>query len=255
MLHAIVFSHRRQYQLHACLESLLFYVQPAEVTVIYGAGNDYREIEGHFPKVHFCQDNPFDTTLREEVDALTQPLVMFCVDDLVFVRHVCDVDVMEHFYVDDKLLGFSLRLSDYLPGAPADLCWDWTKRKSYQYGTGWGYPFELSGMIYRREAVDSVMTYSIHHQPIKGPNHFEAIGYSCGTLTKWPRLMRRGKCSVIGAHVNSVQTSMEKTREVRDIYPPEMLDELYLKGNRLNWKKIRDPIHSTLDTRSIYWHL
>ena len=256
MLHAIVFSHRRQYQLHACLESLWFYVLPDKVTVIYGSDNDYSLVQNAFPQMDFIQDDPFDKTLKDVVGASTWPMMMFCVDDLVFVRRVKKVAIMSRMHDESGLLGVGLRLHDWLPGCPDKLLWDWTTRKSFQYGTGWGYPFDLSGTVYRREAVDALMAFATeHHSPIDGPNHFEMIGYSCTDLERWPLLSRNRKCSVIGAHVNSVQTYVPGDRQVRDIYPPEMLDELYRDGHRFDWLNIEDPIHSVFDTKSVHWKL
>ena len=256
MLHAIVFSHRRQYQLHACLESLYFYVQPNKITVIYGQDNDYELVMKAFPQIEFVQDNPFDATLHTTVATSDFPMVMFCVDDLFFVRRVNKLSILSKLQEFDRLLGVGLRLHDFLRGAPAKRMWDWTKFKSYQYGTGWGYPFDVSGTIYRSEAVAALMVFcKQNHNPIDGPNHFEMIGYSCPYLEEWPFLMRKKKCSVIGSHVNGVQSYIKPTREVRDIYPTEMLDELYRQGHRFDWLSIQDPIHSVFDTKSIYWKL
>ena len=259
MLHAIVFSHRRQYQLHACLESLLHYVGPERTTVLYGDDNDYTDICREFPGVEFWRDgmdSNFSNTLHFLVKGSRCSLIMFCVDDLIFVRPASSVGTAEILAKDNQIIGFSLRLADHHRGAPLVHKWNWAHRKNYTDGFGWGYPFDLSGTIYRKEAVDAVMAYAgREHDPIQGPNHFEMIGYSCPALGRWPLMMRQKDCSVITAHVNAVQTFMDATREEKDRFSPEMLEKAYQRGERLNWRAIKNPRYPRMDTRARYWNL
>lgn len=229
-MHVICFSHRRQLQLHGYLGSLFHNLRPHRVTVIY-PDQDYSEVKKCFPSVEFAVENPdFSITLHRAVERVKDPTIAFGCDDMIFTRSLWgQLPVLGN----PRVLGYSLRLHDGLSGAPNGRVWEWPKEKFASY---WGYPFDLTGTIYRTETIRNMLA---NLGEIKSPNLFESKGtaFMKRYLAGHYLLLERNEFpSCIIQQVNTVQTVIALPEGSVDEHRPEELDELYKDGKRLDWR-------------------
>lgn len=253
MLHVICFSHRRQLQLHGYLESLYHYLRVDQVSVVYPR-QDYSIVSNSCPQVEFVEECPdFNQTLRRVISAIRQPFVMFGCDDMVFTRLVDVPAVVDVLDRQPSVLGYSTRLHDKLPDAPLSTLWEWPK---YSLFDGyWGYPFDVSGTIYRTECVKN-LSANLSHQ--KSPNTFESAGtrfMKKHLAGHYPLLFRSGLSSCIVQQVNNVQTTVPIVQEhFRKEHSPEAMDRLYKSGKRMDWKHAKGAIGKHVWTND-FWRV
>lgn len=252
MLHVICFSHRRQLQLHGYLESLIHYTKVQNIHVLYPK-QDYECVRKSLPAVSFVQEDPdFHTTLRDLVCITKEPFIMFGCDDMVFTRTVDMSEVCHRLDSHHQILGYSTRLHDKLPGAPMSTFWEWPKYSPSGY---WGYPFDLSGTIYRTGCIKNLLA-NIGHQ--KSPNTFESNGkeFMDDCLGNHYPLFSRGEFpSCIIQQVNNVQTTVPiNEAHYKEEHTPERLEELYRSGKRLDWKNAAGAIRGHVWTND-FWRV
>lgn len=250
MLHVICFSHRRQLQLHGYLESLHHYLTPHEVSVIYPK-QDYRAVSNSFSAVSFLAEQPdFSASLKRRISTVYEPFIMFGCDDMVFTRPIDVDEICEQLDTHPTILGHSTRLHGKLPHAPMSTLWEWPKYPPEWY---WGYPFDLSGTIYRTECIKNLLA-NIGHQ--KSPNTFEGSGkrFMDECLGDHYPLFSRGEFpSCIVQQVNNVQTTVPIVPEhYKDEHSPERLEVLYKDGKRLDWTNAADAVRGHVWTND-FW--
>lgn len=236
MIEVIVFSHRRPLQLHGYLESLRQCVFPEHVSVIYHEG-DYRITQQAFPEVNWrSQGRSFDYSLRQEISAVRQPLLMFGCDDVAFFRQVFVEPIDLALRADERLAGYSLRLGPNVRGYRG-ATWDWREQIDH-----WGYPLELTGTVYRTSDVRDVIRQL---SSVACPNHFEAAMQSVRPHNR--PLMRCGEACCISLMVNQVQTYSDFRLgnpdghgcwSVRPEWSVKRLDQAYRAGFRLDWRQL-----------------
>lgn len=242
MLHVICFSHKRQLQLHGYLTSLYRYVMPEAVTVIYPPSNAYETVKGLFGAVNWMPESTFDKTLRDVVGSVIQPFVLFGCDDVVFTRHA-------EFEFEDDVIGYSLRLGRHINGA-RELKWDWTKASHH-----WGYPFELTGTVYKTYLVRALIDVL---PGITGPNELECVVNEWLTEVQCPQLMQRNPtASCISQDVNQVAVGEYISKGHRGTGEHEVnnLERLYQEGKRLDWEFAIGAIHDDVWTGDKFWRL
>jgi len=281
MIEVIVFSHRRQLQLHAYLESLIHFVRTSEIHVIYPKENHYVPVWANFQasssNIQFQAElDGFDATLRAVLKSVKTRYVMFGCDDVTWTHPVAIQTICEAITPD--VLGFSLKLSDHIrpknhPPAPMARKWNWADRagtKTEPHVHLWGYPFELIGTVYRTSDVvdllDQLPNNSVANgkaSELEGPNHFEQQGCALWRIGKDKHNMReRRHCmlrnenaSCICQSVNVVQSRTSSHQGTKE-EEPDILEQKYQKGWRLDWKAAIDTRHHEVWTGvNDYWKL
>lgn len=244
MIEVIVFSHRRQLQLHAYLESLIKNVYPRpKIHVIYPSNDDYTLIQSNFkrpaptlaPAQFHREHNGFDATFRDVIDSVESRYMMFGCDDVTWTREVDMFRVCRAITPD--VIGFSLRLGDHIKPkrvdhhAPKERKWKWIEKTHH-----WGYPFELMGTVYRTSDIDDLLALM---PKIGHPNHLESTGNAhfislmCG---RRPYMLRNENASCLAQAVNVVQRKKTAAHGGTDQEDPDLLQAQYQQGFRLDWK-------------------
>jgi len=259
MIEVIVFSHRRQLQLHAYLESLIHFVDPSQIHVIYPKENHYVPVWANFqalaPNIQFYAElNGFDATLRSVLKSVKTRYFMFGCDDVTWTREVDLIDVCQTITPD--VAGFSLRLGDHIKPArkehhaPKERLWKWTEKVHH-----WGYPFELMGTVYRTSDIDDLLALIPN---LRHPNHFEAVGNShliSMLRERRPYMLRNENASCIAQAVNVVQRK-KASHGGTDQEDPDLLEAQYQQGFRLDWRAAEGATYREVWSGSKdYWKL
>lgn len=213
MVSIIVFSKGRPMQLHAYLESLLFYseVKQEMITVLYCEmeGICYDRVQGEYPNVHWMKEKRFEEDLKH-VLANADEYIMFGCDDVVFVRDFSLKKACDYLDTHEEVFGFSMRLGENITPCPLNdvsddpdiFEWKWEGCTENRYN----YPWELDCTVYRKE--DVVQLTMEEELPIKNPNYYEAMvnpdNISRRIQRKYLASYKRYGCAVV-ITVNRVQ--------------------------------------------------
>lgn len=239
MVSVIVFSKGRPMQLHAYLESLLFYseVQQEMITVLYCEmdGICYDRVMQEYPKVHWTKERKFEEDLKHAIAQAGQ-YIMFGCDDVVFTRKFSIKRACDYLETHENVFGFSMRLGENITPHPAQNLsdvseifeWKWEGCAENRYN----YPWELDCTVYRKE--DVVQLTEEEELPIKNPNYYEAMinpdNISRRIKRKHLASYRKYGCAVV-ITVNRVQDTHPNGYDdslCTDIYT---LDKLYNEQN------------------------
>lgn len=244
----LIFSKDRAMQLDAALWSLWLHcrdINEMDVKVLYAVSDpihdkQYRQLAAEHPSVQFIRERRF----KEQLEACIAEysIVLFMVDDCLFVRPFYVKDCRELLDAHDEALGFSLRLGtntsycysmDRYQPFPKALAiekgcfkWDWTD------GEGdFGYPLEVSSSIYR---TSDLLPWIIA-APYSNPNTLEAnLAGSAGRIAGLKRYVISYETSVAFCNpVNKVQQVYANRSGTNDRYSAEQLKLLYEQGYRI----------------------
>jgi GR25 family glycosyltransferase involved in LPS biosynthesis len=256
-VNVIVCSKNRPIQLHALLQSFKKYQRdpiPANIHVVYKADSEYREAYEVLKKVYKDVQFHSETNFKQDyVNLISKTsFVMFLVDDAVFFRPFKVSDGCVELATYPDTLSFSYRLGknttysyinnfQFQPpveyNTDAEIVRvDWRKEVPY---IDFGYPFEISGSMYRSRDVLRMMELSSCGWD--NPNYFELTGTT----------VVRGNRDVFGTHIatypHSVTTCIPLNR-VQGLhlnrcasfegYTPELLVNAFLSGKELDLSAI-----------------
>jgi O-antigen biosynthesis protein len=187
VLLAVVFSKDRPFQLDGTLRSFFARCQDADraqVRVLYAASDEkyrarYDSLKRAWPKVHFVPEREFRDDLLSALRGTE--LVLFLVDDNIFVRDFRLGDGVELLARNPDLLGFSLRLggntSHFYMLNRSQRVPPFTPLGEDRVKYGWvgedgdyGYPVEVSSSLYRTGDLLPVL----EQLPFRNPNTLEA---------------------------------------------------------------------------------
>ena len=177
MVSVICFSKDRPLQLHAYIESLLYFsdIREENITIIYKKTNDtdYSNVIKNFPCVHWVEEKDFNNDLCHIVSN-ADDYIMFGVDDVVFKDKFSLKYATDILKNNDKIFGFSLRLGTNIKFKGKNLSkisniieYNWKNTQSQHYN----YPWELCCTLYRKSDILDI--FEKHNSAFINPNQLE----------------------------------------------------------------------------------
>lgn len=272
MLSIIVFSKDRPLQLQSYLESLLYYsdIQQNCIYVLYKATGyiSYQTLISQYPNVNWIPENSFYSDLLNILNQAGNYILWGCDD--VFYKSSFNVNTcIKALCNNEDLFGFSLRLGRNIQPNPerelidesSYLIWDWTKlylpHSLYpQEVWDWGYPWEVSGTIYRKS--DIIDFLKVVDEP-RNPNYLEGdlanvFRYSRALQTKkYFACFPLSKCLTLT--VNRVQETHPNPFDAAKDTTPTRLYNYFVQGYKLNWSKYKDCNNLVIQVGSEYFEL
>lgn len=253
MISGVVFSKDRAMQLHALLSSYFHYTNnPGNLIILFTCSNkeheiSYLQLEKEFKSfpVTFLKEVDFSIQLKEMVSNLSSDRLFFMTDDAVFLDYYDLHDCLEFNPISHI---FSLRL-----GSDLDFCyaynrkqgvpelkngntaniklgvWNWSDMSD---SPDWSYPLSLDATIFFRKEIELML----EGLSFTSPNSLEAQMQ----LYKELFLGRNGICFSKVKYVNIPCNMVQKEFNNRsnDTYSVEELVSYFLKGQRIDWKKL-----------------
>lgn len=258
----IVFSKGRPMQIHAYLESILFYsdISEEDITVILceTKGIDYDKVINTFPKVKWIKEENFEHDLKKVLKE-SKKYIMFGCDDVVFVSHFSLVRAAEYLSENNEVFGFSIRLGKNILPSPKSFkeCndiieWNWEAVKEIRFD----YPWELDCTLYRKE--DVVELTMNEKNPIKNPNFYEAMITldNRGERIKRKHMASYLKGNAVVITVNRVQDSHPNGFDDCMTTDIVSLNRMYNEeNNSLDIKKISEKYNHTIHVGADYFIL
>jgi len=246
---ALIFSKDRPLQLDAALQSFLLHCadpETIELHVLYLASDDifasqYKQLKAEFPQVEFIAQSNFKQQVQAVVGSCD--LILFMVDDNIFVRRFCLAEAARALLDNDDALGFSLRLGTntqycYTQNAPQPLpnfesCsprilkYDWTTAHH-----DFGCPLELSSSLYRCAEIGPLL----QELAFDNPNHLEAAlaGFAGRFASSKPHLLCYERSVVFSNPLNRVQLVYPNRTADSPQYDPTRLRKLFAQGYRVD---------------------
>jgi hypothetical protein len=238
-INCIIFSKDRAMQLDACLrtiETLAPYEGP--ITVIYASSSSefdaaYRSIEfGKRVRLH-AEGGDFRSAVLAAVD-VGEARTVFHTDDDVFFRSPLSPPVLEEGFAAFSLrLGlnttycYPFRRSQLLPDFVDDgalLAWDWTRARD-----DFSYPMSLDGHVFDT----SLLLRMLRRAQFTNPNELEEELHVRRHLApRWMVACRESAMTSIPA--NTVSTTHANRAQLNPETSPEMLNERFLLGERID---------------------
>lgn len=177
MTQILVFSKDRPMQLHAYLESLLFFSNTdiKKISVLYCHGDNisYEKVIKQFQEVNWILETNFYNQILEWLEKCTDEYIMFGCDDVVFKDFFEFNRAEELLKENEEVFGFSLRLGKNLSEFPCNIkkskncaIWRWNEKRRGNFY----YPWELDCTIYRKKDVIRILS---GQSGIKNPNYLE----------------------------------------------------------------------------------
>ncbi len=262
MSSVIIFSKDRPLQLHAYIESLLYFSELVEsnITVLYRKtqDSDYSRVITEFPLVKFIEEENFQTDLVAEIN-LTQDHIMFGCDDVVFTNHFNVGFAEKTLDMNEQIFGFSFRLGLNITPFPKDVIthekfveWNWSQAPENHYN----YPWELCATLYRK--MDIIEILSSLETQITNPNFLEGnIAANASDYIRRPNLCcLRQESSSIAITVNRVQDT--HCNPVDSTMPTDIhyLNKIYNDSdNKLDIQKISQLKATSIHVGSDYFIL
>lgn len=272
MLSVVVFSKDRPLQLQAYLESLLYYSDISEncIYILYKATEtiSYQALISQYPDVNWISESNFCNDLLKILWQAENYILWGCDD--VFYKSAFQISTcIEALSKDEELFGFSLRLGRNIQPNPGNeqvergsyLVWDWTKvdlsHPLYpQEVWDWGYPWELSGSIYRKSDIYDFL--KLVNEP-KNPNYLE--GDLANIFRRSNLLQKRkylacfplSKCLTLT--VNRVQHTHPNAFDAAKNTNPNQLYKYLTLGYKLNWSKFRNCNNPVIHVDSEYFDI
>lgn len=264
----IIFSKDRAMQLDAALKSFFLHcVEPGQISlkVIYAGSSEFflkqfLVLQYEYPEVDFIPQRDFSQDLlralgisikpwRHQVlkfraaHRITAQYVLFLVDDNIFIRDFCLVDIKDALSQEKDALGFSLQLGTNLSYCyPLNItlqfpnhtpvteniikyCWR-------DAGDGLNYPLEVSSSVYRWEEIARLIS-DLH---FTNPNTLEAEMFArVGDYhNSHPNLLCYKQSVTFCNPVNKVQTTFDNKSGNRLEYSADSLAQLFDEGYRID---------------------
>ncbi|NDV26681.1 glycosyltransferase [Desulfovibrio sp. JC010] len=245
---AVIFSKDRAMQLEAGLRSLFDHCtdpQQLLVRVVFTTSeqkyaDQYEALTTEYPEVEFMREQDFrEDTLK---GCSGGELILFLVDDNIFVRDFSIAEISEALSTYPESIGYSLRLGrninwHYPTGTPQEqpqfhsagqgmVMVDWRSSKGY-----FGYPLEVSSSIFRTDGILPLL----HQLAFRNPNELEAALDSAKGLfvEKRPGLLFPEASAAFCNPLNLVQSEYDN-RYADDEQTTEELAELFGQGKRID---------------------
>lgn len=262
----IVFSKDRACQASACIESLyknFTDIANASVSVLYRTSSfsfekAYKKAEAiHSNKnIKWLPETDFKNQLEKMVTASESPLLMFLVDDIVFVNKISLQDKqIQLVKTVSSMLAASLRLhsditrcyatdqTNSVPKFVKGSVWQWTS------GDGdWGYPMSVDGNVYNTALFKEILPRIQYNNP----NTLEATLDSIknNIIPKYLCCYPNGP-RLINIPANRVQETY-KNRFTGSVTAEE-LNDLFLEGKQIdieNYQGIKpNTVHVPVDIK------
>jgi len=272
MISVIIFSKDRPLQLQAYLESLLYYsnIKESNINVLYRetGGISYQALISQYQDVKWIVENNFYNDIANILEQSENYILWGCDD--VFYKSKFNINTcIEALDKNEELFSFSLRLGRNIQPNPDSclverdgyLVWNWIKADLphpffSQEIWDWGYPWEISGSIYRKSDIYSFLT--LVNKP-KNPNYFE--GDLANAFRHNRALQKRkylacfplSKCLTLT--VNRVQETHPNPFDTAKDANPTRLYNYFTQGHKLSWSKFRDCNNSVIHVGSEYFEL
>ena len=261
ILHTIIFSKDRPMQLLAYLESYKKYFNDKANNLIYVVYKyssadfeaAYEVLKEHLKTVgidvEFKQDEQggFYKQLLSITDGIPDgDIILYGTDDVVFTDYF-SLDSVKTAFLNDQVLGFSLRLGENIKDRPKRdgkpheqpfiFTWNWTSSSWH-----WGYPHELMATFYRAGDVKKVLAKILN---CRIPNDLEGAGDRiCREIMKDRPLFKSYLTSVaVAFDINRVQNIVPNAIHGTQDHTPENLLELFNKGYKMSVDFTRNPFN------------
>lgn len=248
-IRGLVFSKDRAMQLQAVLDSLRLHLrdpQAMRLAVLFRAssprvGDQYRRLRTRYPDVAFVEETDF----RSQVLSLIRPseMVLFAVDDNLFVRDFSIGDICAALAAHPDAIGFSLRLGRnihrcymrdvppaqpaFIPAAPEIVKFSWPGAPH-----DFGYPLEVSSSLYRTAELLALL----EQLPFTNPNTLEGLMAANAQLyaAARPGLLCFEQSVAFCNPVNLVQTVCPNRNGADPAYSVQRLSDLFDQGHSID---------------------
>lgn len=257
-LTALVFSKDRPLQLHAFLESLIFYTQipQADITVLVKETPPivYDITRKAFPDVNWWAETEFRIDLRKIVDGAREHILFGC-DDVVWLDYWQPEKCMEMFAAHPEVIGVGLRLGMNVMDAGK---WGTELLKPWGMLDTWQQAWETGSSMYRKADILNLLTvkpnpeFKIDYKSVTlqgdtigtaalTPNFLEALGHR--NQAAWcsddrHHLACYPYSRAIAFSVNLVQKEFANQWDASKHTRPIELYTEFLSGRRMDWRRL-----------------
>jgi hypothetical protein len=273
----IAFSKDRPLQLHAYLESLLYYsdVKEEQINIIYLESEEisYNKVVENFPKVNFIKEKCFIDDVYHCLDK-AEDFVLFGVDDAVFIRPFFVSKAEQCLRHNNEIYGYSFRLGKDITPCPDSFnkngsdfyVWNWKETTLQHY---YNYPWEMVATLYRKKDVLDMLVKEDRNK-LKTPNFLELIPYSPDFFSvrnldsrkrtfdfiKAPLMASNHYSSTVIITINRVQDDCPNAYDESFLSDIIFLNKLYNKnGDTLNIRAISKRKHNSPHVNSDFFIL
>ncbi len=258
MISTICFSKDRPLQLHAYLESLMYFsgMKAGNIAVLYKDSEaiPYDAVISNFPSVVWLKEVNFLDDLQGLIHVAGDIILWGC-DDVVF-KNFFDLDQLERCFADPLLLCVSLRYGGNVKGYAVKLLRLLSQEGDLLTFERNMYPWDVSAAMYRRVDIMTALHKTLDTlqknfetspdfllaptpQFITGPNTLEYHVYHTPTFEGLSHMACYKTSRSVSFSVNRVQEVMINTFDCKDPSTNEnALYALYLAGKRLDWQAL-----------------
>ncbi len=268
MIEVICCSKDRPLQLHAYLESLMYFsnIKSESIYVLYKEAEaiPYDSIIHNFPDVMWIKEHDFFSDLMDIITRLTCTHILWGADDVV-IKDYFNLDHIESCFDDPSLLCFSLRYGTNLVDRVAwnSLVWQDDSIAIFDRTELDAYPWDNSATAYRKSDVlktlqrdilvdERILTmpglqltdrmlgsYVPISQFIINPNRLEWVVYEWRNFEGLNHIACYDTSRSIIFFVNRVQEMFINYVDGRRDTDVESLYQAYLAGKRLDWRSLK----------------
>ncbi len=251
MIDVLIFSKNRACQLDLLLRSIYdnfpMFKFGAKMHILFKADSDeydkgYRKLmkNGNLNLIWHEEDIAFKDEVMQIVHGFDEPHTLCFVDDDVVIKSVNVISMLQIFDRNPEVNALSLRMGKhinycYAKDTPQQipefimdkekvLKWNWVQAEH-----DWGYPMSLAGNIYRTEELVPLW----EKLPFNGPNYIEGYMAMNAPADDRPFQITYAYQRVYNIANNLVQTVCKNRHADKPEDAPEVLNELYLKGFRI----------------------
>jgi len=245
MIDAMIFSKNRPLQLNSLLESIKFFSNLADISVLYKYDDAYmpglQKVKELHPDVGFLEEKDFESQVKSFLGR-SKKFCVFFVDDILFKDQV-DFDIpCQILQNNPSFLTFSLRLGTHLtycyptssnqsvPNGAVNsgfFIWNWKQAEH-----DWGYPLSVDGHIFRRTDLESWTS----HLRFKNPNQFESELQKIRKTFALPDgCVSYLNSKILNIPFNRVQNEFQNRSENVSI---EELYDVWVSGKTFDFEKI-----------------
>lgn len=240
-INIIVFSKDRAMQLDLFLRSFMMHVVESpiyQINVLYSySNNDFKKgydklIDGGFSNVSYLLETEFKRNLLSMI-YVSYPLLVFFVDDNIFLRAFDFYDSQMLIMDRDDVLCRSLRLNPHMehcypaqknmtpPSMDKDNVWTWVGAS-----VDYGYPMSVDGHIFRTHDLYPLLV-SLNYS---NPNTLEG-SLVTHSIKDRPKMVCYDKSVIVNNPINRVQTVNGNRHGTID---QRILNNKWLDGYRIS---------------------
>ena len=258
-LNIIIFSRDRPMQLQALLDSLeksmglwdFSKENTCKVGVLYKATSEdfqkgYSIIKNDKTQVTLLDQDDISASFKEQVKGMLNPkyeFTMFLVDDIVF-KNQCNINLlMRELQSNKRALCVSLRLAKHITHCyptnqdvkvPQEILNSKKELISFKWKDGegdWGYPMSTDGHIFKTDFITKVLDMIQFNNPNQMESQMAEMA-NRGYFSAFSEMIcLRDNSVLFNIPMNRVQEEFKNRHG--NLYTPESLNELFLKGQRL----------------------